>query len=159
MSSACVRVEGAEGSRYGLSFIGFFAHDYEISAVNPYIKLLINDDFAYDYLIPSSVNTCQVDVYQYNTKEKIHIYSLDDKDGWVDSNCVVHFTPGAHRLYIRAELDINPDCYDEICIHRMNWYYLQKLHLFQYVEDKFLTFCLKKHRKYTHIRHKYLKKL
>lgn len=159
VSSACVRVEGAEGSRYGLSFIGFFAHDYEISAVNPYIKLLINDDFAYDYLIPSSVNTCQVAVYQYNTKEKIHIYSLDDKDGWVDSNCVVHFTPDAHRLYIRAELENNPDCYDEICIHRMNWHYLQKLHLCQYVEDKLLTFYLKKHRKYTHIRHKYLKKL
>ena len=98
-------------------------------------------------------------VYQYNTKEKIHIYSLDDMDGWVDSDYVAHFTSNADRLCIRAEIEGNPDCYDEICIHRLNWRALQKLRLCQCIENRLLTFYLKKHRKYTHIRHKYLKKL
>ena len=159
VSTACVRLEDVEGSRYGLSFIGFFAHEYEMSVINPYIKLLINDDFAYDYLITNTVNACQLSVYQYNTKEKIHIYSLDDMDGWVDSDYVAHFTSNADRLCIRAEIEGNPDCYDEICIHRLSWRALQKLRLCQCIENRLLTFFLKKHRKYTHIRHKYLKKL
>lgn len=159
VSTACLRLEDTEGSQYGLSYIGFFEHDYEKSVVNPYIKILINDDFAYDYLLSPSVNTCQLSIYRYNTKGKIRIYSLDDTDGWIDNNFLVHFTSNARQLHIRAEIEDNPDCYDEICIHRLERISLQKLRLYQYIEDKLLTFYLKKYRKYTHIRHKYLKKL
>ena len=38
-------------------------------------------------------------------------------------------------------------------------HFLAKRRLLQWLEDKLLTFYLKKYRKYTHIRHKYLKQL
>ena len=36
---------------------------------------------------------------------------------------------------------------------------LAKRNIVQWLENKMLTFYLKKYRKYTHIRHKYLKQL
>lgn len=62
-------------------------------------------------------------------------------------------------MVIRAFLKENPDVYDEICLYRKSAFFLMKRRTMQWLEDKLLTFYLKKYRKYTHIRHKYLKQL
>lgn len=159
VSSVCLNFNENKDAGCGISFIGFFAHEKETSVINPYIKILVNDDFAYDYLLPSDTDVCQLSIYKYNTNGEIKLSALNDTEGWVDEKGIAHFAPKSSALHIRAELEHCPDCYDEICLHRVNHHILKKLDLYQYMENKLLTFYLKKYRKYTHIRHKYFKKL
>lgn len=158
-SSVCLRLDDVMGTGYGLSFVGFFSQEHQMGVVPSYIKLLVGDDFAYDYLLPTAASECQLSVYRYGASGSIRLQVKDASEGWVDQNGLAHFAPQAETLHVRAELEQQPSCYDEICLHRLSGLLLQKLSCQQYLEDKLLTFFLKKHRKYTHIRHKYLKKL
>ena len=83
VSSVCLNFNENKDAGCGISFIGFFAHEKETSVINPYIKILVNDDFAYDYLLPSDTDVCQLSIYKYNTNGEIKLSALNDTEGWV----------------------------------------------------------------------------
>ena len=98
-------------------------------------------------------------MYRCQTSSPV-TYTVVDSDGAVvDSQGVVSFSKQARYAVIRGELADNPGIYDQIYLHRVGPAFLAKRRLLQWLEDKLLTFYLKKYRKYTHIRHKYLKQL
>ena len=88
------------------------------------------------------------------------VYTVVGGDGGeVGRNGLVRFASNSRQLVIRASLKGNPEIYDEIRLYRESSITLAKRNIAQWLENKMLTFYLKKYRKYTHIRHKYLKQL
>ncbi len=154
-----LQISEADGDLYGISAVGFFEHVHKEDSIKPYIKIMIKDDFAYDYLLPKTEKDCRLSIYRYHVLGKIRYRILNELAGHVDEDGHVFFSPQADKIHIRAEIINCPEIYDEICLYRISPFSFYKLHVQQWLENKGLTFYLKKYRKYTHIRHKYLKKL
>lgn len=147
------------GAAWGLSEVGIFSEVHPKGIIPPFIKLLVGDDFVYDYVLPQGQERCPLNLYRCQTSSPV-TYTVVDSDGAVvDSQGVVSFSKQARYAVIRGELADNPGIYDQIYLHRVGPAFLAKRRLLQWLEDKLLTFYLKKYRKYTHIRHKYLKQL
>lgn len=154
-----LQVLETRGYGWGISEAGFFSFVESQGAVKPFLKIMVGDDFAYGYTVPDNMDTCQLRVYRYQVTGPVAYVRIGGDDGTVGRNGLIHFTPGTKKMVIRAFLQENPDVYDEICLYRKSAFFLMKRQMMQWLEDKLLTFYLKKYRKYTHIRHKYLKKL
>lgn len=158
--SACtLKILETTGAAWGLSEVGIFSEVHPKGIIPPFIKLLVGDDFVYDYVLPQEQERCPLNLYRCQTSSPV-IYTVVDSDGAVvDSQGGVSFSKQARYAVIRGELADNPGIYDQIYLHRVGPAFLAKRRLLQWLEDKLLTFYLKKYRKYTHIRHKYLKQL
>lgn len=158
--SACtLKILETTGAAWGLSEVGIFSEAHPKGVIPPFIKLLVGDDFVYDYVLPREQERCPLNLYRCQTSLPV-TYTVVDSDGAVvDSQGVVSFSKRARYAIIRGELADNPAVYDQIYLHRVGPAFLAKRRLLQWLEDKLLTFYLKKYRKYTHIRHKYLKQL
>lgn len=147
------------GDGWGLSEIGFFDSVEASGGVPPFIKIMVGDDFAYDYHLPVRIRTCQLRLYRYQVIAPVIYTVVEGDSSHVGRNGLVQFGDTSHRVVIRASLKENSDIYDEVCLYRDSSLGLAKRKIFQWLENKMLTFYLKKYRKYTHIRHKYLKQL
>lgn len=159
VTSCSLQILKVNGSGWGLSEVGFFASLETKGVVTPFIKIMIDDDFAYDYRLPARVKTCQLKIYRYQVTAPV-VYTVVKGDGGeVGRNGLVRFSSNSRQLVIRASLKGNPEIYDEIRLYRESSMILAKRNIVQWLENKMLTFYLKKYRKYTHIRHKYLKQL
>lgn len=159
VTSCSLQILKVNGSGWGLSEVGFFASLETRGVITPFIKIMIDDDFAYDYRLPARVKTCQLKIYRYQVTAPV-VYTVVKGDGGeVGRNGLVRFSSNSRQLVIRASLKGNPEIYDEIRLYRESSMILAKRNIVQWLENKMLTFYLKKYRKYTHIRHKYLKQL
>ena len=161
IKSCTLRVLETCGNDWGLSEVGFFSSITMHTAVKPFLKIMIGDEFAYECYVSEQMDTCQLRLYRYQVAEsKSVVYvCIDENKGTVSHDGLVRFAPGVQHLIIRVFLKDNPDIYDEVCLCRKSQAFFLKRRILQWMEDKLLTFYLKKYRKYTHIRHKYLKKL
>lgn len=158
-TSCYLRILEAEGINYGISMIGFYEKFFQENTDTPYIKIMYNDEFIYDYILPSSTKTCQLSVYCHATNRDIIYRVMNRAKSKVTTTGTVLFAPNDRMIRIRAEIKGQPYIYDEVCIHRKNSIYLYKISFLQKIESIGLNFFLRKYRKYTHIRHKYLKRL
>lgn len=159
-TDACqLRILGTEGTDYGISTVGLYSCQFPENLEIPYIKIMCENEFIYDYIIPFSTRECQLSVYRYGTEEDV-IYHLQEnsKSQITDSGKVI-FSSSDQVLYVRAELKTHPGIYDEVCIHRVTGSYIKRINFLQRIEAALLDFYLRKYRKYTHIRHKYLKQI
>lgn len=157
VTQCTLQLHEEKGKKGGLSEVGFYSSAWQRGST-PFIKLQIDDQFAYDYLLPAQQDTCQLKVYQYAADRPVK-YRIIQGNGLVDDTGNVRFTADEKKLVIRAEVTGQPEIYDEITLSRVSKLSLKKLSVWQQLEKHLLTFYLKKYRKYTHIRHKYLKKL
>lgn len=159
-TDACqLRILGTEGTDYGISTVGLYSCQFPENLEIPYIKIMCENEFIYDYIIPFSTRECQLSVYRYGTEEDV-IYHLQEnsKSQITDSGKVI-FSSSDQVLHVRAELKTHPGIYDEVCIHRVTGSYIKRINFLQRIEAALLDFYLRKYRKYTHIRHKYLKQI
>ncbi len=155
----CCTVELLEKDRpCALAQAGFYASAQQPGA-EPVLKLEIDGQFAYDYILPKAVQTCRVQAYVYGSGKPV-CYQLAGAHGsTVSADGVVRFAAGERQVRLRAELDGQPEIFDEITLTRASRWSCRRRWLLQRLEKACLRFFLKKHRKYTHIRHKYLKQL
>lgn len=159
VTSCSLQILKVNGSGWGLSEVGFFASLETRGVITPFIKIMIDDDFAYDYRLPARVKTCQLKIYRYQVTAPVVYTVVKGNGGEVGRNGLVRFSSNSRQLVIRASLKGNPEIYDEIHLYRESSMILAKRSIVQWLENKMLTFYLKKYRKYTHIRYKYLKQL
>lgn len=125
----------------------------------PFIKLEIDGRFAYEETLPTSMQTCRVQVYAYGIRKTVQYQLRSEYGSTVTEDGVVHFAAGERQVRLRAEIVGRPDIFDEITLTRVpRWFCWQRC-ILQWLESSLLRFYLKKYRKYTHIRHKYFKKL
>lgn len=124
--SACtLKILETTGAAWGLSEVGIFSEVHPKGIIPPFIKLLVGDDFVYDYVLPLEQECCPLNLYRCQTSSPV-TYTVVDSDGAVvDSQGVVSFSKQARYAVIRGELADNPGIYDQIYLHRMRPAFLQ----------------------------------
>lgn len=125
----------------------------------PFIKMEIDGRFVYEEILPASMQTCRVQVYAYGIRKPVHYQLRSECGSTVTEDGVVHFATGERQVRLRAEIAGRSDIFDEITLTRCSRWFCWRRSILQQLERLLLRFYLKKYRKYTHIRHKYLKKL
>lgn len=151
-----LQITKAIGESYGISEVGFFACSQQ-EGTPIFIKLQINGHFAYDYILPKQEQSIQLGLYSYGINLPVKYTIVKGKKSRVDQNGKVYFDANEKELIVRAEIINRPEIYDEISLIHVSDLHLMKQRFLQAFEKRFLDFYLRKYRKYTHIRHKYLK--
>lgn len=153
-----IQISGYEGTGYGLSEVGFYAAPQQKGST-PILKLQIEGQFAYHYLLPAKKEQCQLGAYSYPISFPVQYKIIKGEKSKIDENGLLSFPQEDKEVVVRVEAENHPEIYDEITLTHVSAFYLSKQRFLQGLEKHFLNFYLKKYRKYTHIRHKYLKKI
>jgi LmbE family N-acetylglucosaminyl deacetylase len=147
------------GTAYGLAECEFFAEKMQKTMIQPFLKLKINDDFVYEYILPEKTEQCQLSVYMYPLKQAVTFTVREGPNSSVSDKGLVLFGVSDTVVRIRAAFTTDKTIYDEITLRRVSAGFFRKRSIWQHLEKWGLAWYLKKYRKYIHIRHKYLKKL
>ena len=140
----------------GINYLGIYSDKYQKGVIKPFIKILINGDFAYDYWIKRNVRDVSINLYRYACDDDIEIkvvsncfskyendvLTIDDRDG---------------AITVRAVSKVDENIFDEIVIVRKSYFSLFKLWLLQRIEKRVIKFLLRRLKKYTYLRNRYLK--
>ena len=148
-----ISISKSSGINYGISECEIFDSDTQLSIINPFMKIMIDNNFAYDYWIPNDLDYISLDYYQYGNVGKIR-YVLDPSCYSKISNNKVFFSSKDSKVIIKAENEGR--CLDQIVIHRCSNFKIATLKICQKFEWMLLKFIIKKVKKYMHLRNKYL---
>jgi LmbE family N-acetylglucosaminyl deacetylase len=147
------------GSQYGFAECEFFSCPIQQTRIDSFVKLTIDDEFAYDYFLLREVSQCQLGVYAYPTRRPVVFTILSGDHSEVDATGIVRFGPDDKVVRVQVSVKEDTSVHDEITLYRVGAVFFWKQRLLQRLEKWLLTGYLKKYRKYIHIQHKYLKKL
>lgn len=160
VSGCMLKILEWKGNSYGLAECEFYANARYDPYFQPFIKITVQDNFIYDYFMDQRQAECQLQVYSYPQSIFVTYTVVKGKGCIVHNNGRVEFQQDHDNcICIRAEDAQNPEIYDEIMIHCVSKWQLYKMRLSHWMEKHMLILFLKKHRKYIHIRYKYLKKV
>lgn len=123
--------------------------------LQPFIKILINENFVYNYWVARDVLVIPLFVYSFHIDDKV-IYSIveDCYSEIVDNQLLIDKRD--QRITIRATAVGYPSISDTITIYRKSSYQLLVLKVAQRIENFILTAWLRCHRKFYHLRKKYV---
>ena len=65
ITSCTLKILSVSGDTYGISEWEIYSSAEYTSKIHPFCKILINDNFVYQYIIPKNVKTLPIDVYTY----------------------------------------------------------------------------------------------
>ena len=102
ITSCEITILNANGDNYGLSECEFYASSNEPRSINPFIKILINDNFAYEYVIPESERQLQVGLYSYGVERSTNQIKVVEGQSVIVDNCLV-IDPMDRVIVLRAE--------------------------------------------------------
>lgn len=147
------------GEQYGFAECEFYREEEQKTIIQPFVKLKINDDFVYDYVIDKSHCQIQVEVYTYPTKFPVQFSIVAGTHSQIDDTGLLSIGKEDDVIQIRATAGMDASIFDEVTVRRVSSIFIWKRIVLQRMEKWLLTWYLKRHRKYIHIQHKYLKKL
>ncbi len=114
-----------------------------------FIKLMINDNFAYEYYVTGKDKVLDIDVYKQGIEEDVVYRSIDGGDYRIE-NGKLFLGKKFTEAIIRAEVKDNPAIYDQIVVKRKSSFSIVMLHVSQVidmlahrVEHIVKTYCLK----------------
>lgn len=128
----------------------FAQHD----VIAPFIKIMKDDDFIYDYYIDENVESIDISLYTYMVDVNHVIYSIDGHSTIVDSDdncCRIILAPKDKTVVITAAVEGQPNCYDRIVIHRLSSQLLYFKKLLQVIDQHINIFLLRLRRKWYYV--------
>ncbi len=96
----------------GISEVEIFSSAEYKRLIKPYIKIVLDGNFAYDELIETSSKGCSIDVYSYGC-ENLDVEIETDK-GIMIQNGKVYWNKKIKKFHIKAK--ISDDVYDEVIV-------------------------------------------
>mgnify|MGYP000444329442 CR=1 FL=1 len=142
----------------GFAECEFFATERQKNnSIKPFIKILDQDNFIYDYLVPATTNQLQLKIYYFECQGTVTFKIIGDsygakitEDGKLDLNQLTN------KITVKAYLNDSPDIQDTITVRKVKQWETKKIHFLQQAERLFLTFLLRLNRKYIYLRKKYI---
>ena len=127
-SGAEIQLEG----KGGISEIEIFSEKEPRRVIKPFIKIIINDNFIYDYFIPKSMKRIELEIYRFHIDKPIEISVSDGVIFCSGKKFILQFD--SDNVTVRAEIAGEPEIFDQIKIHRKSSIYFWKLKLKQLIE-------------------------
>lgn len=116
--SLTISLRKLQGTNAGLNEVEIYATDKFPSLLN-FIKILIEDNFAYEYLITAKTKELPLNLYAYGDIKGYKLFPLNTDDFKLYDNKIV-FGSSFKTAIIRAEAENNNAIYDQIVIRKIS---------------------------------------
>ena len=116
--SLTISLSKLQGTNAGLNEVEIYATDKFPSLLN-FIKILIEDNFAYEYLITAKTKELPLNLYAYGDIKGYKFFPLNTDDFKLYDNKIV-FVSSFKTAIIRAEAENNNAIYDQIVIRKIS---------------------------------------
>ena len=122
ITSCTLRILSASGNNYGISECEIYSSTAFISNVLPFCKILIRDNFVYDYFVNKKVTAVPLTVYTYGITGNITFTIEKGKSIIRDGN--IFFDKSDKEIVIKAQNE-NDTVWDIIVIKRLSGFGLK----------------------------------
>ena len=119
ISEISISLIDISGNKAGFSEIEIFSDKNEQTLLK-FIKIMVSNNFAYDYWIPTNCSELLLDLYKYGINEKISLFPVNNDD-YILSGNKISFGSNFKQAIIRAEVINNPLIYDQIVITKKSF--------------------------------------
>ena len=142
----------------GFAECEFFATEWQKNnPIKPFIKILDQDNFIYDYLVPTTTNQLQLRIYYFECQGTVTFKIIGNSYGAkITEDGKLYLDQLTNKITVKAYLNDYPDIQDTITVRKVRQWEIKKIHFLQQVERLFLTFLLRLNRKYIYLRKKYI---
>lgn len=144
------------GVMYGIAECEFYKEIHTTSYISPFIKITIDDNFVYNYLLENKDRNIKYTIYRFgvdkNAGVKLRIIKGNGNIDIDNSHITIH----SNILIVRAEIIEHPEIFDEIILRKRSRIYINTLSILQRIEKYALKFILRLGRKYIYLRKKYI---
>ena len=127
------------GKNFGLAEVEFFANADPLKKIAPFVKLTVDDNFAYNYAVPWEHEKISVGIYRFHVEKPVRITAtVNDeeilRDYLEDGELILNFGK-ANEVVLTAEV-VGTEIYDRAIIRRVGdlaqiqlkvWQWLDKL--------------------------------
>ena len=155
VSFCSLQILECEGDNYGIAECEFYSNFEEKILLNPLIKILIDDDFAYELLIDEDTHELPISFYSYDSKLSEKVKFINGK-GYV--SCGKLYLDDGKKFVLRLESVDNSTIYDQIVIYRKSNNFIKCYKFIQFIEAKVSRILFRAMRKCFYVTNK-LRKL
>lgn len=142
-----VQIMEAQGNSAGIAECEFYGPKEQQSLLPPILKIMVKDNFVYDYILPDTENSVQLSLYRFKAPGPVR-YEFLNGLGNVDSKQILHFAPDCDRIRLKVSLRENPKIYDLVEFSRLSKKQIDFITGLQKSEHRTLTLLLKLRQKY-----------
>jgi len=133
--SCTLKVLSASGKNYGISECEIYSSAAYTSKILPFCKILIEDNFAYEYFVNKEVRTIPLAVYHYGNTGKITLAVEKGKSVIRDGKLFIDESDG--EICIKAQNE-NGTVWDKIFIKRLSGFGLKIIKLSDITDKAYL---------------------
>ena len=119
ISEISISLIDISGNKAGFSEIEIFSDKNEQTLLK-FIKIMVSNNFAYDYWIPTNCSELLLDLYKYGINEKTSLFPVNNVE-YILSGNKISFGSNFKQAIIRAEVINNPLIYDQIVITKKSF--------------------------------------
>lgn len=121
-----LKVLSAYGNAYGLSECEFYSDADYVSKIHPFCKILINDNFVYEYVVEEEVEILPIECYCFGAaRDNIAIQVVKGNSILKEGNLLIDKTD--REIILKAQ-NKRSDIWDQIVIKRLSKHEMYKLH-------------------------------
>lgn len=136
-----------------LAELEVYATAVQHNSLRPFIKIMKDDNFIYDYYIDAQESSLDISLYTYMVDASDVILSVDGESSIMKhgDRYIVRFGPKANKVIVRATLNGSEACYDQVVIHRVSKQALAMRKGLQQLDKYANIFFLRLRRKWYHL--------
>ena len=123
ITSCTLKILSATGADYGISECEIYSSKEFTSHIVPFCKILIEDNFAYEYFINKNVKVLPLAVYTYGNTGSITLTVENGTSVIRDGKLFI--ADSDQEIYIRAQNE-DGSVWDQIIIKRLSWFGLKR---------------------------------
>ena len=106
----------------------------------PFIKIICDDQFIYDYRLPSKIKRVELDIYRFRCARRVHFKIDGGTIIGVDGDKI---TVRLDQKLVRIRAEVDENIFDEITIRRVSPIYFWRLRLKQALERIYIHWIRK----------------
>ena len=123
VTSCTLKILSATGTDYGISECEIYSSKEFASNIVPFCKILIEDNFAYEYFVNKNVKILPLAVYTYGNTGSVALTAENGASVIQDGKLFI--ADSDQEIYIRAQNE-DGSVWDQIIIKRLSWFDLKR---------------------------------
>ena len=122
ITSCTLKILSATGTDYGISECEIYSSKEFTGSIVPFCKILIEDNFAYEYFVNKNSKVIPLAVYTYGNTGSVALTVENGASVIRDGKLFI--ADSDQEIYIRAQNE-DGSVWDQIVIKRLSWFYLK----------------------------------
>ena len=129
-------LEKGFGLQPGLTAFEVYRTDSD-EVKHPFLKIMVNDNFIYDYIVHPDENQIDLEVYRYDLFEKIQMELLQADGDCILEGSVLKLAENFRKVSVKAYAEGQEGIWDLVTIRRLSRWRIRKIIFLQEIERFF----------------------